>query len=292
MEVATQMNNIERQSRTEEISQKTDLFEYSLWTLTSGESLSCTFTAGFNLFLVINGEVSLTSPYGQDDIAAGTLVTLDGVHFTATNLTPATDSVVLALSCNDKMLQRFKNRYADALISAQQKSSPSTFTKPLRFQGCDLTRMAMTGFAQLLQNQTAESLLGLKLEELLLLQLTEKGGGELADQLLSACDPATARFREFVEANFLNDWSLEMFAKEYAVSLTAFKSLFNQVYSESPRAWINERRLRYADELLRTNSMRIIDIAVTAGFSSQSYFTQAYKARFGITPTKVRQATL
>ncbi|RJG42771.1 helix-turn-helix transcriptional regulator [Motilimonas pumila] len=290
MEVATQMNNIERQSRTEEISQQTDLFDYSLWTLAAGESLNCTFTASFNLFLVINGEVNLTSPYGDDVIAAGTLVTLDGANFTATNLTPATDSVVLALSCNDKMLQRFKNRYADALINAQQKRLTETLPLPLRFEGCDLTRMAMTGFAQLLQNQTAESLMGLKLEELLLLQLTEQGGSELADQLLSACDPATARFREFVEANFLNDWSLELFAKEYAVSLTAFKSLFNQVYNQSPRAWINERRLRYADELLRTNSMRIIDIAVTAGFSSQSYFTQAYKARFGITPTKVRQA--
>ena len=35
--------------------------------------------------------------------------------------------------------------------------------------------------------------------------------------------------------------------------------------------------------------MSIVDIAMEAGFSSQSYFTQSYRRRFGCTPSRSRQ---
>ncbi len=35
--------------------------------------------------------------------------------------------------------------------------------------------------------------------------------------------------------------------------------------------------------------MSIVDIAMEAGFSSQSYFTQSYRRRFGCTPRRSRQ---
>lgn len=271
-------------------SQNGELFDFQQWVLNAGEMLSSKFEQNFNLILVETGKVLLETPHGEQAVEAGSLIVFEQVHFVATNIHPGNDAVVLALSFSQNMMQRFKQRYAEALIKTQNDSVLNRDTLPLTFNGCDLTRMAMTALSQLLKSDTDVGLLALKLEELVLLQLTDEKGGMLAKQLMSACDPATERFREFVENNYLNEWSLEKFAKEYAVSLTAFKTMFNQVYGCSPRAWINEKRLRYAYELLSTNSMRIIDVSMTSGFSSQSYFTQAFKARFGITPTKVRQA--
>lgn len=270
---------------------QTDLFDYSQWVLGAGQRLTSCFQHNFNLLLVVTGTASLETPHGVTECQAGSLVVLESVHYQVSNWHSEVDSVILAVSFTDKMIQRFKQRYADALIKAQQLPYANHDDKPLRFFGCDLTRMAMTALSQLSDSDISGSLLALKLEELLLLQLVDSQAPQLAKQLLAASDPATAKFRTFVENNYLNEWPLELFAKEFGVSLTAFKSLFNQVYGTSPRAWINERRLRYADELLRTSRMRIIEIAITAGFSSQSYFTQAYKARFGVTPTKVRQAS-
>ncbi len=273
---------------TEEMSQNNEMFDSTQWVLPAGERFKSCFEQSFNLLLVITGSVLLDSPYGQQEYQAGTLITLENVHFDVINTHASNDCLLLGISFSDKMMQRFKQRYATALINAKNKHRSEDINLPLNFYGCDLTRMAMTALAQLISTNADENLLALKLEELVLLQLTDEKAPQLAMQLLTSCDPATAKFRDFIEANFLNDWPLEQFAKEFAVSLTAFKSQFNQVYNTSPRAWINERRLRYADELLRTSKMRIIEIAITAGFSSQSYFTQAYKSRFGVTPTKAR----
>ena len=73
------------------------------------------------------------------------------------------------------------------------------------------------------------------------------------------------------------------------MGLTSFKELFGSVYGVSPRAWISERRILYAHHLLLNSEMSIVDIAMESGFSSQSYFTQSYRRRFGCTPSRSRQ---
>ncbi len=270
----------------------TELFEYKLLSIAPGETLNAEFADSFNLLLVVSGDLSIETPYGTNALLPGCMLVLDKVRFSVENTQPVNDALVLSFGFSQKMLQRFKQRYSE--IMTKGKVGEVTLSKqkklPLLFSGCDLTRMAITSLSLLMQNTFEESLLALKLEELLLLQSGKSQSNLLAQQILTLCDSSTARFREYVEVNYLNDWPLDKFAKNYAVSLTAFKSLFNRVYKTSPRAWINEQRLRYADQLLRTNNMRIIDVAVTAGFSSQSYFSQAYKTRFGISPIKVRKA--
>ncbi len=86
----------------------------------------------------------------------------------------------------------------------------------------------------------------------------------------------------------MKEWKLTDYAQEFGASLTTFKELFNEHYGISPRAWISERRLLHAHKLLLTSKMSIVDVAMEAGFSSQSYFTQSYRRRFGTTPSKVR----
>jgi AraC-like DNA-binding protein len=55
--------------------------------------------------------------------------------------------------------------------------------------------------------------------------------------------------------------------------------------------FVLEQRLRLAHRLLRepkNSSRKISDIAATAGFSDISYFNRAFRARFGATPTDIR----
>jgi len=107
--------------------------------------------------------------------------------------------------------------------------------------------------------------------------------------LLSKLTDNTAeRLRRFMERHYLKEWKLTDYAQEFGASLTTFKELFNEYYGVSPRAWISERRLLHAHKLLLTSQMSMVDIAMEAGFSSQSYFTQSYRRRFGTTPSRVR----
>lgn len=255
-------------------------------TLPAGTSYSLALESPLSLIMVVNGEVNLNGSKAQFEPSSLLIVKAGYCQFE--NLDIARDAVILCLSLEQTWLANFKQRYQSLVTGVVENAQHQALTT-LAFCGCDLTRMAMIGLDQLLNDSQVPSLTSLKVEELLLLQLNKQQGAALIHLLVESCDPATERFRQFIEENYLKDWSLEFFAKEIGMSLTAFKSTFNQVYHTSPRAWLNERRLTYAEHLLHTSQLRVIDIAIEAGFSSQSYFTQAYKARFGITPKQARK---
>ena len=266
-----------------------ELFECTEYLMASGTTEALQFDHPLNLIMVETGYLNLHCYESSYLLEPGSLLVVDASSVQLANVEMNKDALVICASLTMDMLERFRGRFAQALIERQTKSSKASVDDNalLHFSDCDLTRMAITSF-RLVQRKNDAALHALKLEELLLLQLSQRQGYNLADKILKACDPATARFRAFIEENYLNQWSLATFAQHAAMSLTTFKVQFNEIYKTSPRAWINEKRLRYADELLRTSSKRIIEIAFEAGFSSQSYFTQAYKSRFGCTPSEVR----
>ena len=55
-------------------------------------------------------------------------------------------------------------------------------------------------------------------------------------------------------------------------------------------AYLNERRLATAAELLRTTDDTVLTIAGQVGFDNLSNFNRQFKARFGMTPRQYRAA--
>jgi AraC-like DNA-binding protein len=55
---------------------------------------------------------------------------------------------------------------------------------------------------------------------------------------------------------------------------------------------IQESRLHKALNTIMQGSMTIAEIAYEVGFNSPTYFTRAFKKRFGITPTEFAKNTL
>ena len=123
---------------------------------------------------------------------------------------------------------------------------------------------------------------------LLFLLAFGESGPQLMSILRQLSNRQVERLQHFMEKHYLMEWKLSEFAKEFGMGLTTFKELFGSIYGVSPRAWISERRILYAHQLLLNSEMSIVDIAMEAGFSSQSYFTQSYRRRFGCTPSRAR----
>ncbi|AUI86001.1 AraC family transcriptional regulator [Vibrio azureus] len=151
-----------------------------------------------------------------------------------------------------------------------------------------LIEHVLTGIQNLEKQPLPEAIMSLKYEEMLILLLHGERGDELHALLHSLTDRAADRLHRFMDLHYLKEWKLTDYAQEFGASLTTFKELFNEHYGISPRAWISERRLLHAHKLLLTSKMSIVDIAMETGFSSQSYFTQSYRRRFGTTPSRVR----
>lgn len=85
----------------------------------------------------------------------------------------------------------------------------------------------------------------------------------------------------FVTVNELSDAS--------GLSPAQFRRLFHQSVGISPMAFLTERRLETACNLLATTELTINEIASQVGISSVSYFTRLFTRTFGTSPGQYRQ---
>jgi AraC-like DNA-binding protein len=100
------------------------------------------------------------------------------------------------------------------------------------------------------------------------------------------------RILEFMEANFSDcELAPEKIADANGISMRYLHSLFQQAEMTVSK-WIWERRLKACREDLLDVSMahrRVSEIAYRRGFNDPAHFSRAFKSRFDISPSKLRQ---
>lgn len=69
-----------------------------------------------------------------------------------------------------------------------------------------------------------------------------------------------------------------------------FLRTFEEVTGTTPHQYLLRTRLRAAALRLRTESTRVIDIALTCGFGDVSNFNRTFRAEFGMSPKAYRSA--
>ncbi|MEG0610153.1 MAG: AraC family transcriptional regulator [Morganella sp. (in: enterobacteria)] len=195
---------------------------------------------------------------------------------------------LLWIPLSSNFLRDFLQRFSDTLSHLQRITEPTSGI--IFFSHSDMMEDSIAGLYHAHQHNTPAALMKLKLEELLLIIALSEQGIRLMSVLRQLSNRQAERLQIFMEKHYLNDWKLNEFSKEFGMGLTTFKELFGSVYGTSPRAWISERRLLFSHQLLLNTQMSIVDISMEAGFSSQSYFTQSYRKRFGFTPSKTRSS--
>ena len=82
--------------------------------------------------------------------------------------------------------------------------------------------------------------------------------------------------------------ALRVVAKEVGMSYFHFSRAFKQSIGMSPTNFIAERRIERAKRLLQETELPISEIALRAGFSSQSHFTTSFRRVAGATPKAFR----
>lgn len=78
-------------------------------------------------------------------------------------------------------------------------------------------------------------------------------------------------------------------SKQFLINPTTLKAAFKSVYGNSIAAHIKEHRMERSAELLRESDSSVAEIAQAVGYDSQSKFTAAFKAFFGILPREYRK---
>ena len=78
-------------------------------------------------------------------------------------------------------------------------------------------------------------------------------------------------------------------AQALGVSREYLSRTFKAVEGISLCAYIRDNRIKTAKKLLRHSERSILDISRYLGFSSQSHFTESFKAETGTTPQEYRR---
>lgn len=99
---------------------------------------------------------------------------------------------------------------------------------------------------------------------------------------------AITRAIAHIGRHYAEPLTLERLAAVAGLSPTYFSSLFIRVMGHSFREQINRVRVEEAKRLLTATDYSLSQIAVTVGFSDQSYFSKVFKRVTGLTPNRYR----
>lgn len=106
-------------------------------------------------------------------------------------------------------------------------------------------------------------------------------------------EPRTLRYAEaimdWIERRFSEEFKLDELAQDLHLSKSYVSRVFRRETGESITGYISARRMREACILLVSTGLSVERIALQVGYRDFSYFSQAFKASFGVTPTQYRQ---
>src|SRR5580704_4118389 len=95
---------------------------------------------------------------------------------------------------------------------------------------------------------------------------------------------------EYIEDTLGQPIKLRELAALAGISARHFERAFRQSTGFSPHAYVTERRLHWArDLLINQPELAIEQIALRLGFSSSSHFSSAFRRQTGLTPTDFRK---
>ena len=94
---------------------------------------------------------------------------------------------------------------------------------------------------------------------------------------------------DFIEENLDRDLSLEAMALEAEISPLYLPHAFKTAVGQSPHQYVLQRRIQKARSLLTSTDSPIADIALAAGFSSQSHLSNWFRRLVGVSPATYRR---
>ena len=110
---------------------------------------------------------------------------------------------------------------------------------------------------------------------------------ELTKNTFSTSEERLFDVVEYIHDNFTNkDMTIEYLAKMCGVSDTYFRRIFVKNYSVTPLKYINDLKLNYAKELLRSSYYTVSEVAEKCGFENVYYFSLFMKKRTGKSPSQ------
>ena len=140
-----------------------------------------------------------------------------------------------------------------------------------------------------LQKQTSYEEVCQHYLSILLLQLHRITGKEFSFAPPTDIPYECQRAKAYIEEHFHEPVTLERIAAIVHWDKFYLSHQFSAAFSVSPINYLLQLRITHSKRLLCDTDYSITQIAESSGFSSQNYFTQAFKKLVGVSPRAYRQ---
>lgn len=97
------------------------------------------------------------------------------------------------------------------------------------------------------------------------------------------------KLKKYIDSNYSSKITIDELARLSNLNKYYLIHSFNKYFNCSPINYLCKIRIRAAKELLANSDYSISQISLSAGFSSQSYFTQCFIKDCGISPSSYRR---
>ena len=153
----------------------------------------------------------------------------------------------------------------------------------------DWSRAAFAHLDRLPSGEQARWCVWKSVELLYLLSAPGRAEADTAPALEREAARALAETRRYMEEHLDEPLTISALSRRACLSATAFKAGFRRLYGLPVHAWLRQRRMERAAELLRGSSLSVLGVAQSVGYSSASQFTAAFRRHYGVTPVQYRK---
>ena len=149
-------------------------------------------------------------------------------------------------------------------------------------------------FAQLMMHEFQDKKPGFErvchgLLEVLLVYISRKQKLSVISESSFQLSKECAIAKRYIDTNYAQDITLDSLAEITHINKFYLAHSFTECIGQSPISYLTERRLAACKELLSSSNLSVTQIANSAGFSSQSYFSQIFNKKVGMSPRQYRK---
>ncbi|MBQ7565582.1 MAG: helix-turn-helix transcriptional regulator [Oscillospiraceae bacterium] len=96
----------------------------------------------------------------------------------------------------------------------------------------------------------------------------------------------------YIEAHYREELSVSDLAAQMNLSTVYFSNAFKAAFHITPKQYVLNKRLTESRQLLLETDLSVKEIAYAVGFANESYFSELFTARTGVSATRFRQRAL
>ena len=236
------------------------------------------------LNIILEGKKMLHTKTGDVEVKAGEAFFLSRGEYVMSEVCEGGNYACLLIFFDEKVIRNWLSPILEKIPLPMKMFNhpPEPFCKIELTPIMKSTALSLLPFIEQ-KPAFVDTILVLKLQELLLLLLGSREGAKLVSYFQTLL-PRGIDLKVFMDENFMQNWSIAEFARHSGRSLSAFKAEFTSQFKITPMKWILEKRVERARFLIEKGGLSIGEASFRAGFKSQSHFTRLFKERHIQTP--------